>query len=88
MHAPFLGFLRYRLKADISQILVEQSCFFVIILYIPQKISCARPTSKIKSPLYSRYYVEACNEWRGPSPRFSAWAFQLRRNVAAVARCW
>ena len=25
------------------------------------------------------------NEWRGPSPRLSAWATQLRRHVAAVA---
>ena len=41
-----------------------------------------------KSLLYSQYYIEACNEWRDPSPRHSAWATQLRRNVAAVAsRC-
>ena len=39
----------------------------------------------IQSSLYSRYYAEACEEWRGPSPRLSAWATQLRRNVAAVA---
>ena len=36
----------------------------------------------------SRYYAEACNEWQGPSPRLSAWATQLRRNVAAVASRW
>ena len=24
---------------------------------------------KIKSPSYSRYHAETCNEWRGPSPR-------------------
>ena len=40
---------------------------------------------KIKSSLYSPYYAEACNELRGPSPRLSAWAAQLRRNVATVA---
>ena len=40
---------------------------------------------KIKSSIYSRYYNEACNEWRSPSPPFSAWATQLRRNIAAVA---
>ena len=40
---------------------------------------------QIKSPLYSRYYAEA---WRGPSPRRSAWATQLRRNVAAVSSSW
>ena len=44
--------------------------------------------SKIKSSLYSRYYAEACNEWRGSSLRLSAWATQLRRNVAAVASRW
>ena len=43
---------------------------------------------KIKSSLYSPYYAEACNEWRGPSPRLSAWATQLRRNVATVASRW
>ena len=43
---------------------------------------------QIKSSLYSRHYAEACNEWRGPSTRRSAWATQLRRNVAAVASRW
>ena len=43
---------------------------------------------KIKSSLYSPYYAEACNEWRGPSPRLSAWATQLRKNVATVASRW
>ena len=32
-----------------------------------------------------RYYAEACNEWRGPSPRLSGRATQLRRNIATVA---
>ena len=41
-----------------------------------------------KSSLYSRYCVEACNKWGGLSPRLSAWATQLRRNVAAVACRW
>ena len=40
------------------------------------------------SSLYSRYYAEACNEWRRPSPRLSAWTTQLRRNVAVVASHW
>ena len=44
--------------------------------------------SKIKSSLYSPYYAEACNELRGPSPRLSAWATQLRRDVATVASRW
>ena len=43
---------------------------------------------KIKSSLYSPYYAEACNELRRPSPRLSAWATQLRRNVATVANRW
>ena len=42
---------------------------------------------KIKS-LYSRYCAEACNKWRGPSPRLSAWTTQLRRNAAAMAGRW
>ena len=43
---------------------------------------------EIKSSLYSRYYVEVCNQRRDPSPRLSAWTTQLRRNVAAVASRW
>ena len=45
-------------------------------------------SNQIKSSLYSPYYAEACNELRGPSPRLSAWATQLRRNVATVASRW
>ena len=37
---------------------------------------------------YSRYYAEACDERRDPSPRLSAWTIKLRRNVAAVSNCW
>ena len=44
--------------------------------------------NQIKSSLYSPYYAEACNELRNPSPRLSAWATQLRRNVATVASRW
>ena len=44
--------------------------------------------SKIKSSLYSPYYAEACDELWGPSPRLSAWATQLRRNVATVPSRW
>ena len=44
--------------------------------------------NQIKSSLYSPYYAEACNELRGPSPRLSAWATQLRRNAATVASRW
>ena len=34
----------------------------------------------IKSSLYSRYCVEACGDWRGPSPRLSAWVTLLRKS--------
>ena len=44
--------------------------------------------SQIKSSLYSPHYAEACNELRGPSPRLSALATQLRRNVATMASRW
>ena len=44
--------------------------------------------NQIKSSLYSPYYAEACNELRGPSPRLSAWATQLRRSAATVASRW
>ena len=44
--------------------------------------------NQIKSSLYSSYYAEACNEWRGPSQRLGAWATQLRRNVATVTSRW
>ena len=43
---------------------------------------------KVKSSLYSRYYAQACKEWWSPPPRRSAWATQLRTNVATVASCW
>ena len=47
-----------------------------------------KSSSKIKSSLYLPYYAEACNELRGPSPWLSAWATQLRRNVATVGSRW
>ena len=52
------------------------NCFHLLMITV----------KKIKSSLYSRYYAEACNEWRDPSPQLSAWATQLQRNVAAVAK--
>ena len=45
-------------------------------------------TEIFKSLLYWRYYVEACNVSRDPSPRLSVWTTQLRRNVAAMASRW
>ena len=47
-----------------------------------------RSDPKINYSLYSRHYGKACNEWREPSSRLSAWGTQLRRNVAAVASRW
>ena len=43
---------------------------------------------KIYLRLFSRYYVEACNEWRDPSPRLNTWTTQIRRNIAAVTSRW
>ena len=39
-------------------------------------------------PLYSNYCIGACRERPCPSPRLSAWAAQLRRNVATIASRW
>ena len=47
-----------------------------------------RIKKKIKSPLCSPYYAEARNDLRDLSPRLSAWATQLPRNVATVASRW
>ena len=54
----------------------------------PISKSYEKYSNQIKSSLYSPHYAEACNELRGPSPRLSAWATQLRRNVATVASRW
>ena len=35
---------------------------------------------QIKSSLYSRYYAEACNEWRGPLPRLTNTIQKKRRS--------
>ena len=53
-----------------------------------QKSIMVFASPKIKSLLYSRYYVEACNELRRPTPRVSGLAAPLKkllRNVTAVA---
>ena len=64
------------------------TCFLLKILVRSLKRSILINYCKIKSSSYTRYYVEACNELRGPCPRLSAWAAQLQRNVATVASCW
>ena len=56
----------------------------------------AEPYSKRCAPVLKRSILrytrditaKRVNEWRVPSPRFNAYATQLRRNVAAVARHW
>ena len=60
----------------------------IILLIFVFKFHIAGYVKKIKSSLYSRYYDEACNEWRGSSPLLSAWTIQLRRNVATMASRW
>ena len=42
----------------------------------------------LEPPLAPHFPRLWCNELRGPSPWLSAWATQLRRNVAAVASRW
>ena len=44
--------------------------------------------NQILVTVYLQYDTEAWSEWRGPSTRLSAWATQLRRNVAAVVSRW
>ena len=49
---------------------------------------------KIKSNLHCARFIKLAavpkrgSEWRGPTPRLSARATQVRRNVAAVASRW
>ena len=61
-----------------------------VLLYIANRAESDRRNFQIqiKSSLHSPYYAEACNELQGPSPRLSAWATQLQRNVATVASRW
>ena len=73
-----LNYASYRRRA--ARIFFKSYYYLLILLILN--------SSKIKSLLYSRYYAEACNEWRGPSPRLSAWTTQPRRIVAAVASRW
>ena len=55
------------------------------LTHSPSKIDCHLQNQTIS---YWQYYAEACNEWRDPSPRHSAWTTQLRTNVAVVASRW
>ena len=73
---------------------IAPHCFLAICMHTIFALTavalseCNLNKIKSKSSLYSPYYAEACDELRGPSPRLSAWATQLRRNVATVASRW
>ena len=60
--------------------------------FIPWCVQVSIHSAKKKNQIFiianSRYYAEACNAWRSPSPRLSAGATQLQRNVAAMASRW
>ena len=56
----------------------------LIAFCLDRKITQIKEELK-KYSLYSRYYAEECNEWRGPSQRLSTCATQLRRDVAKEA---
>ena len=68
----------------------SKKLIFVVFLKVLAfgRVSSRVIAHKIKSLWYSRYYAEACNEWRNPSPGLSAWTPQLWKNIAAVASCW
>ena len=49
-----------------------------VIAHVPQ----TKNRTKMKSLLYSRYYAEKRNEWRGPFLMHSTWETQLQRSVS------
>ena len=62
---------------------------FMYIRQLAIHLRAAVQQRKKVSSLYSQFYIEACNDQRGPSLPLSAWTTQLRRNIAAVAiLCW
>ena len=75
------------MKVDYKKSVVSVAFMHIIVSFMKAGLKSAHML-QIKFSLYSRYYAEACNEWRGLSPPRSAWATQLRRNVAAVASRW
>ena len=56
-----------------------------------EKVRMRIAIPKFRSSLCSRYYAEACKEWRGPSPRLSAWTTRKRPSdvepLAKLSRC-
>ena len=74
--------------AILFEIIKYCACFFFGIVLYGWCFFKLSKLFQIKSSLYSPYYAEAYNEWRGPSLRHCAWAAQLRRNVATMASRW
>ena len=70
------SFLNY----GVSAVAMAAHKFF---LKIRSNFHC-RPTPFVKLATVPKHG----SEWRGPTPRLSAWATQVRRNVAAVASRW
>ena len=66
----------------------DRASIQVCLLKINQTMCYTSNQNQIFIIGYSPYYAEACNEWRGPSPRLSAWATQLQRNVVTVTSRW
>ena len=57
---------------------VENKSLFTCLCFCFSKVT--EKIKIIKCPLYS-HCAEACNEWRDPSPRLSAWATQSDNKV-------
>ena len=77
------------MKVDYKKSVVSVTFMHIIVSFMKVGFeSKSAHMLQIKSSLYSPYYAEAYNEWRGPSLPRSAWATQLRKNVAAVASHW
>ena len=63
--------VRKLFETNVAEKLIDLTMvsYYNLCLYIDIK--------RVKSSLFLRYYAEMCNEWRGPSLRFSARAMQL-----------
>ena len=77
------------MKADFKKSVVGVAFMHIIVSFMKVGFELKNAHMlQLKSSLHSRYYAEEYNKWRGSSPRRSAWATQLRRNVATVASRW
>ena len=66
------------LKYGVSAVAMAAHNFFFLI---KSNLHCTRFIKLAAVPKHG-------SEWRGPTPRLSAWTTQIRRNVAAVASRW